>query len=538
MGLRRAATVVALTGAGLAIPAASALAASTVNFASGTVTVAAADNNEHGYLVEYDTPSASKITLHDAGGGVAVGANPGPCSNSGSDVVCDSTVNAINTIHVEGGADSDVVETSNATSADVLTFNGNGGTDTLRPHAETDTFNGGAGHDTADYADGQVGPINVSADGVANDGAAGETDNIGADVEEIRGTNESDTLTASSSAPAVLVGLDGADTLTGGDAADVLEGDAGNDTLSGGDGADTFFTDSGNDTANGGPGDDFFVGDPGADDLHGGPGFDDVTYGNEPYNGPGPVAVAASLDDVANDGANGQDGSGVDGAGAAADNVHSDVEEIDGSEGNDTLTGDAAVNELFGGPGNDTITGGGGNDFLFGDDGNDNLLARDNTADLVACGDGNDTATTDDIDTVSGCEANSSAPATLPVKTVTIPVTDTTPPKVTLGSVRSKVKRKSLLKSGISFTLTASEAVSYDVQLTGTLKGAHVAAKAGDLVLAGKALSSSGAKTTVRLKLTSRTKKAIGRHAKLRLTVVAIDGGGNKVTVTRTIRVT
>jgi hypothetical protein len=93
-----------------------------------------------------------------------------------------------------------------------------------------------------------------------------------------------------------------------------------------------------------------------------------------------------------------------------------------------------------------------------------------------------------------------------------------------------------LIKSGISFTLTASEAVTYDAQLTGTLKGAHVA-KAGDLVLASKALKSSGAKTTVKLKLTSRTKKAIGKHAKLRLTVVAIDRGGNKVTVTKTIRV-
>jgi hypothetical protein len=78
--------------------------------------------------------------------------------------------------------------------------------------------------------------------------------------------------------------------------------------------------------------------------------------------------------------------------------------------------------------------------------------------------------------------------------------------------------------------------MTYDVELTGTLKGAHVA-KAGDLVLAAKSLRSDGAKTKVKLKLSSRLKKAIGKHAKLKLTVIAVDASGNKTTIARTIRV-
>jgi hypothetical protein len=67
--------------------------------------------------------------------------------------------------------------------------------------------------------------------------------------------------------------------------------------------------------------------------------------------------------------------------------------------------------------------------------------------------------------------------------------------------------------------------------------GAHVA-KAGDLVLATKALSSSGAKTTIKLKLSSRAKNAIGKTAKLKLTIIAIDAGGNKTTVGKTVKIT
>ena len=431
-----------------------------------------------------------------------------------------------------------------------VAFSGGNGNDLLLAGLEQDTFNGGDGSDRADYS-GMVTSVNVSADGVANDGTAGETDNIGTDVERLDGTGQNDVLTATNSVRSgctfncnELFGNAGDDVLNGGTGPDYLDGGSGNDTLNGNAGDDELYGNDGNDVLNGGAGEDQLDTDPGADDLHGGPDYDYAAYYYLPYVvSPTAPSANVSLDDVANDGMTDQDGTGgvtgpgVAAAGPAADNVHSDVEEIDGTEGNDTLTGDAASNTIYAGSGNDVITGGGGSDFLFGNEGDDTIAARDNTADVVSCGAGADTATTDDIDTVSDCETNSIAKATLPVQLVPVPAPkDTTPPTVTLGSFKSKLKRASFLKSGISFTLTASEAVTYDTMLTGTAKGPHVA-KAGDLVLATKALSSTGAKTTVKLKLSSKLKKAIGKKAKLKLTIIAVDTSGNKKTISKTISV-
>jgi len=256
-------------------------------------------------------------------------------------------------------------------------------------------------------------------------------------VEEIVGSNGADILTATSTPSS--------------DADDrvALDGSAGPDTL------------------NGGTTGDLLVGGPGNDVLNGG-------------------------------GAAGQDGSGTDGAGAAGDNVHADVEEIDGSAGDDTL-GDAAANVLFGFSGNDVVTGGGGSDFLVAGDGNDILQATDSTADLVRCGSGVDAASIDDIDTASDCESTNvtmtTTPMVQPSAQVRGPVVDTTPAKVTLNGPEKTIGRLLLLKRGVKFTLVATEAVNYEVELTGATETAHVA-RVGDLILASKTLRSSGNRTT------------------------------------------
>ena len=59
---------------------------------------------------------------------------------------------------------------------------------------------------------------------------------------------------------------------------------------------------------------------------------------------------------------------------------------------------------LTGGQGNDTLDGAGGADTLAGGEGDDTIAARDGVADAIDCGVGNDTATVDALDTVSGCE--------------------------------------------------------------------------------------------------------------------------------------
>lgn len=81
---------------------------------------------------------------------------------------------------------------------------------------------------------------------------------------------------------------------------------------------------------------------------------------------------------------------------------------LNGGDGNDTLTGGTADDALFGGNGNDILRGGDGADYLdggagadkaYGDGGNDTLYSRDNTADTIDGGIGNDLVDGDLIDT-------------------------------------------------------------------------------------------------------------------------------------------
>ena len=162
--------------------------------------------------------------------------------------------------------------------------------------------------------------------------------------------------------PITADGGAGADSLTGGAAADQLNGGADGDVLSGRDGAD---------------------------DLAGGAGFDVASYATLAD------AVRVSIDDVADDGRVG---------GAEGDNVRTDVEDLTGGAGSDTLIGSAAGNVLTGGAGNDTVDGGGGFDEYILGDGNDTAQARDGNGERINCGSGADTATMDDVDETSDCE--------------------------------------------------------------------------------------------------------------------------------------
>ena len=107
---------------------------------------------------------------------------------------------------------------------------------------------GGAGNDAVSYS-GPAG-VTVSLDGQRNDGAAGEADNVGADVEAVYGGS-------------------GADTLLGSRRAETLDGGPGNDRLVGNRGVDGLY---------GGAGDDVIDAADGAIDIVDcGPGTDEVT---------------------------------------------------------------------------------------------------------------------------------------------------------------------------------------------------------------------------------------------------------------------
>lgn len=130
------------------------------------------------------------------------------------------------------GTDGNDVLTGTAASESIYglagndVINGGGGDDELDGGPGADVLNGGPGDDVVSYS-GTTG-VSVTLDGMANDGAPGEGDNVGADVEDIFGSDGPDTL----------VGDGGANTIDGGAGNDRITGGAGKDALFGGDGDD------------------------------------------------------------------------------------------------------------------------------------------------------------------------------------------------------------------------------------------------------------------------------------------------------------
>ncbi|MGE7989820.1 retention module-containing protein [Pseudomonas sp. NPDC089554] len=145
-------------------------------------------------------------------------------------------------------------------------------------------------------------------------------------------------------------------TLNGTSGDDVLLAGAGNDTLVAGDGNDVLVGGEGNDKLYGGNGDDLLIGGPGDDLLDGGAGIDTASYAG---------ATAGVIVDLSHVGAQNTVGAGVD--------TLTGIENLIGSDYNDTLIGDGGDNVLNGGLGNDILKGGGGNDTLIGGLGNDTL---------------------------------------------------------------------------------------------------------------------------------------------------------------------
>jgi len=189
-----------------------------------------------------------------------------------------------------------------------------------------------------------------------DDGAPGENDCVGEDVENIIGSPHDD----------VLVGND----------VDPLEGRG------------PRVEPLGMNRIQGGDGDDIMDGRGGADVYEGGAGHDTVTYGGVPgiarFGGRG-APVSATIDGAAND------GSAVDANRAnLTDSIGTDVERIVGTGGDDVIRGSSGDEELVGGAGNDFVDGGGGNDVLRGDEGDD-AVAGGAGNDLVLGGAGNDT---------------------------------------------------------------------------------------------------------------------------------------------------
>jgi hypothetical protein len=198
----------------------------------------------------------------------------------------------------------------------------------------SDTYSGGGGGSDRLTYDSRSDDLSLSLDGVANDGAPGENDNIGADVVTVIGGSGSDRFTGNAYSNG-FGGGEGDDTANGGGGDDNLVGGPGNDRLSGGDGQDILGGESGNDVLDGGGGVDRFWGDsigaciPGYCDtgqdqiqardgsqetINCGPGTDSAVVDNSDFviQSPGETDQCESVDGA------GAGGGGNAGAGRAA----------------------------------------------------------------------------------------------------------------------------------------------------------------------------------------------------------------------------
>ncbi len=251
----------------------------------------------------------------------------------------DALTGAAGSDTLDGGAGDDTLDGGEGND----TLDGGEGDDALIGGPGADALHGGAGSDTADYSRAtQAVDVNLETGTGTQGEAAGDTFT---GVEHLLGSDYDDALTGNSEVN-IFSGGGGNDTLVGGAGADALGGDAGDDALSGGLGADLL---------DGGPGADVLVGGSGADTLVGGAGVDAAYY----TDATGGVAVNLET--------------GVGTQGEAAGDTLTGIEQLYGSNHNDTLTGNAGANLLVGLDGNDALDGGAGNDALEGGAGADTL---------------------------------------------------------------------------------------------------------------------------------------------------------------------
>jgi hypothetical protein len=159
-----------------------------------------------------------------------------------------------------------VVALACAVSAQAATLAGTPAADTIRGTAGHDRIAAGGGDDLIDGGPGSddlaggpgtdaalypgPAPVRVTLDDLANDGPAGERDNVQTDIEGVYGGDGDDRIT----------GSDGPNLLDGGAGDDVLDGRGGEDDLFGAGGADRVLARDGRrDVLDCGPGDDVAI---------------------------------------------------------------------------------------------------------------------------------------------------------------------------------------------------------------------------------------------------------------------------------------
>ncbi|WP_295551257.1 calcium-binding protein [uncultured Pseudacidovorax sp.] len=275
---------------------------------------------------------------------------------------------------------------------------GNAAANTLSGGTGSDTLTGGAGDDT--YIVDNSGDVIIEAAGEGTDLVQSSvTHTLAANVENLTLTGTSTLSGTGNALDNIIVGNSANNTLSGGGGNDTIDGGTGSDTMVGGVGNDTYYVNIASDviTENANEGTDTVISSVtyslgnNVENLRlqtgnlnaTGNALDNVLFagaGNNVLDGLGGTdtvsyefATSAVTVSLATTAAQTTGGSGSD--------TLSNLENLTGSNYNDSLTGSSAANVLRGGIGNDSINGGLGADtYQFGrGDGQDSVTDVDST---------------------------------------------------------------------------------------------------------------------------------------------------------------
>jgi len=270
-------------------------------------------------------------------------------------------------VSIAGSVNADTLDFSTSTLTGITkidlgagndTITGSAGAETILGSGGDDAINAGNGNDTIQYTgtangfdsvDGGGGTDTISA--LANSTVIGLSSLVGVE-----------TISAGSFTGVYIVGSGNADTLNfsavtltnitrveGGGGNDLITGNSAANTIWGGLGNDTLDAGTGNDSMLGDDGDDILKGGAGTDTINGGIGTDTLDYSAYTTNLTVNLTTTTAQTVTTGD----------------SDTI-TNIENVTGGSGTDTLTGSTLANVINGGSGNDRLTGGAGNDTIIG----------------------------------------------------------------------------------------------------------------------------------------------------------------------------